>query len=210
MRFELYDQVAQVGKAVSHGTRLEILELLAQAEQSVDDLARITENSVTTLSAHLQVLKRGGLVKTRRAGTRIFYRLASEDVARLFVMIKSVSAAVLPTSPEIQDETCADVPLIRTLHETDGAFMLDVRPAREYEAGHYPDAVSIPLHQLVDRIAEVPTDQRVIVYCRGEFCVLAREAARTLRSYGVDAYAMDEGVLEWRASGAVDLEAIAS
>jgi len=209
VRFELYDRVAQLGKAVSHGTRLEMLELLAQAEQNVEDLARITENSITTTSSHLQVLKRAGLVKTRRAGTRIFYRLASEDVAGLFVALKSVAASVLPAALEQQDSSCSDVPVIRTLAVTRDAFMLDVRPAREFTAGHFPGAVSIPLGQLEERIEEVPTDCRVIVYCRGEFCVLARDAARTLRAHGVDAFAMDEGVLEWRASGAVDLGAIA-
>ena len=207
MEFELYDQVARVGKAIGHGTRLEMVELLAQAEQSVEDLARITGNAVTTTSSHLQVLKRAGLVATRREGTRIFYRLAHENVAGLFVAMKAVSTAVLPAAEPAHNvqSACPEVPMIRSVDDTREAFMLDVRPAREYQAGHFPGAVSIPLADLEERAGELPTDQRVIVYCRGEFCVLARDAARTLRARGIDAYAMDEGVLEWRAGGTVDL-----
>ena len=207
MEFELYDQVARVGKAIGHGTRLEMIELLAQAEQSVEDLARITGNAVTTTSSHLQVLKRAGLVLTRRDGTRIYYRLAHLDVAGLFVAMKAVASAVLPTSgpSNAVQSACPEVPMIRSIKDTEEAFMLDVRPEREYQAGHFPGAVSIPLADLLDRAGELPTDRRVIVYCRGEFCVLARDAARSLRARGIDAYAMDEGVLEWRASGAVDL-----
>jgi rhodanese-related sulfurtransferase len=208
VEFELYDQVARVGKAIGHGTRLEMVELLAQAEQSVEDLARITGNAVTTTSSHLQVLKRAGLVKTRREGTRIFYRLASPDVAGLFVTMKAVAAAVLPAGEPAGNvqSVCPEVPMIRSVKDTHEALMLDVRPAREYEAGHFPGAVSIPLAELADRVGELPRNQRVIVYCRGEFCVLARDAARTLRSHGIDAYAMDEGVLEWRAGGTIDLD----
>jgi rhodanese-related sulfurtransferase len=207
VEFELYDQVARVGKAIGHGTRLEMVELLAQAEQSVEDLARITGNAVTTTSSHLQVLKRAGLVVTRREGTRIFYRLAHADVAGLFVAMKAVAAVVLPAAEPANSvqSACPEVPLIRSVDDTREAFMLDVRPAREYQAGHFPGAISIPLSDLDERVGELPTDQRVIVYCRGEFCVLARDAARTLRARGIDAYAMDEGVLEWRAGGTVDL-----
>jgi rhodanese-related sulfurtransferase len=213
MEFELYEQVARVGKAIGHGTRLELLELMAQAEQSVDDMARITATGITSVSAHLQVLKRVGLVRTRREGTKIYYRLAAPEVAGLFVAMKSVAGRLLPTASLQSDAPHAvqrpPVPLVHAVEEARKAFMLDVRPEREFTAGHLPGAVSIPLDELPERAEEVPLGQRVVVYCRGEFCLMARDAARMLRARGVDAYAMDEGVLEWRAGGAVDLSATA-
>jgi rhodanese-related sulfurtransferase len=213
MEFELYEQVARVGKAIGHGTRLELLELMAQAEQSVDDMARITATGITSVSAHLQVLKRVGLVRTRREGTKIYYRLAAPEVAGLFVAMKSVAGDLLPTASSQSDSPHAaqrpPVPLVHAVEEARKAFMLDVRPEREFAAGHLPGAVSIPLDELPGRAEEVPLGQRVVVYCRGEFCLMARDAVRMLRARGVDAYAMDEGVLEWRARGAVDLRATA-
>jgi len=213
MEFELYEQVARVGKAIGHGTRLELLELMAQAEQSVDDMARITATGVTSVSTHLQVLKRVGLVRTRREGTKIYYRLATPEVAGLFVAMKDLAARVLPVASSQSDSAQAaqrpPVPMIHTVEEARNAFVLDVRPKREFAAGHLPGAVSIPLDELPDRAGEVPPGRRVVVYCRAEFCLMARDAARMLRARGVDAYAMDEGVLEWRAGGAINLSATA-
>ncbi|BAS06823.1 HTH-type transcriptional regulator KmtR [Arthrobacter sp. Hiyo4] len=215
MNRDAYAHVARIGKAISSGNRLELLELLAQAEQPVDSLARLSGMGVTTVSAHLQVLKGAGLVRTRRDGTRIHYRLAGPEVAGLFVAMKNTATRVLPGLSAIDGEKDSvngrddSAPLIRTIEEIREAYMLDVRPAHEYQAGHYPGAASIPLDELASRIGEVPRDRRVIVYCRGEFCLLARDAARLMRGQGIDAYAMDEGVLEWRASGDVDLTATA-
>lgn len=211
---EAYGHVARIGKAVGSDSRLELLELLAQAEQSVDGMARLSGMGITSVSSHLQVLKNAGLVRTRRDGARIFYRLAGPEVAGLFVAIKDAAARFLPDPPVHGAKTATGggddtVRLIHTLEDSRDAFMLDVRPAREYEAGHYPGAVSIPLDELPARTGEVPKGRRVIVYCRGEFCLLARDAASLLRAEGVDAYAMDEGVLEWRARGDVDLTATA-
>lgn len=214
MNQDTYGQVARVGKAIGSGNRLELLELMAQAEQSVEDMARMSGMGVTSVSSHLQVLKNAGLVRTRRDGVRIYYRLAGPEVAGLFVSMKDVAARFLPAVSQVVEPTegsssCDVVPLIHTIDETRDAFMLDVRPAREYAAGHYPGAASIPLDELAGRMDEVPRERRVIVYCRGEFCLLARDAARLMRAHGIDAWAMDEGVLEWRASGAIDLTATA-
>lgn len=214
MNQDAYAHVARIGKAIGNGNRLELLELMAQAEQSVEDMARMAGMGVTSVSSHLQVLKNAGLVRTRRDGVRIYYRLAGPEVAALFVSMKDVAAQFLPALKRAESATeagssCEAVPLIRTVDETRDAFMLDVRPAHEYLAGHYPGAVSIPLDDLVARMDEVPRDRRVIVYCRGEFCLLARDAARLMRTQGIDAWAMDEGVLEWRAGGSVDLTATA-
>lgn len=214
MKSEAYGHVARLGRALGNGSRLELLELIAQADQPVEVLARMTGIALTTVSSHLQVLKAVGLVRTRRQGTTIYYRLASDTVAELFVTLKSVAIDELPELRLIAAEKessnrGAPVPMVRSLREIDDAYMLDVRPAHEFEAGHYPGAVSIPLEELADRADEVPPGRRVVVYCRGEFCVLASDAARLLRGRGVDAYAMNEGVLEWRASGDVDLSATA-
>lgn len=214
MNQDAYGHVARIGKAIGSGNRLELLELMAQAEQSVEDMARMSGMGVTSVSSHLQVLKNAGLVRTRRDGVRIYYRLAGPEVAGLFVSMKDVAARFLPALSPVAgavegSSSCDTVPLIHTIDETQGAFMLDVRPAHEYLAGHYPGAVSIPLDELAARMDEVPRDRRVIVYCRGEFCLLARDAAHLMRSQGIDAWAMDEGVLEWRAGGSVDLTATA-
>ncbi|UKA64500.1 metalloregulator ArsR/SmtB family transcription factor [Arthrobacter sp. FW306-04-A] len=213
MNQDAYGHVARIGKAIGNGNRLELLELMAQAEQSVHDMARMSRMGVTAVSSHLQVLKNAGLVRTRRDGVRIYYRLAGPEVAGLFVFMKDVAARFLPAPSAADSATegssCDIAPLIHTIDEAGDAFMLDVRPAHEYLAGHYPGAVSIPLDDLASRMDELPRDQRVIVYCRGEFCLLARDAARLMRDKGIDAWAMDEGVLEWRAGGSVELTATA-
>lgn len=214
MNQDAYGQVARIGKAIGNGNRLELLELMAQAEQSVEDMARMSGMGVTSVSSHLQVLKNAGLVRTRRDGVRIYYRLAGPEVARLFVSMKGVAARFLPAVSQVvgaveESSSCDTVPLIYAVDEARDAFMLDVRPPHEYLAGHYPGAVSIPLDELAARVDEVPRERRVVVYCRGEFCLLARDAARLMRDQGIDAWAMGEGVLEWRATGIVDLTSTA-
>lgn len=209
MNFEMYERVALVGKAIGHGTRLEILELLAQAEQSVEDMARMTGTGMTSVSAHLQVLKRSGLVLTRREGTKIYYRLASSEAAGLFVAMKRVASRLLPTAtaPLPADSAALGVPRLHSVDAAEGAIVLDVRPAREFAAGHFDGAISIPLDELPDRLTELRGGDRVVIYCRGEFCVLAVEAAALLRSHGIDAYALDHGILEWRADPGIALSA---
>lgn len=215
---EVYDQLAGVGKALASGRRLELLELIAQGEQSVEVLARESGMGVTTVSSHLQILRTAGLVRTRRQQTRIFYRLADREVATLMVLMKRVGQDLIPQLRAAVAEhtsggatTGEEVPIADLAQMVEpGVFMLDVRPAHEFHAGHYPGAVSIPLDELEERISEIPNERRVIVYCRGEFCLKARDAARMLRrARGIDAWAMDEGVLEWRADGQACLDASA-
>ena len=156
MKSEEYGQVAQLGRAIGNGSRLELLELIAQAEQSVEGLARMTGHTLTTVWSLLQVLKAAGLVLTRRDRTTIFYRLTSDEVARLVVLLKSVASEVL-----------AELQLISaSSNGTDvmgDAFVLDMRPVHEFDAGHIPGAVSIPMDELPARAAEVPTGRRVVV-----------------------------------------------
>ncbi|WP_029947739.1 metalloregulator ArsR/SmtB family transcription factor [Leifsonia aquatica] len=206
-KLAVYDSLAVVMKAVANGRRLELIEVLAQGEHSVEVLSRMTGMGLTTVSAGLQILKQAGLVRTRREGTTVHYRLAGTDVIDLYLAAKRVGLLRLP---ELRDTLAAymdqaapsasSVPLIDPAAVTSTMTVVDVRPLEEFEAGHFPGAMSIPLAELEDRGAEVPTDAEVVVYCRGEFCRMAREAAAWMRDRGINAKAMDEGVIEWRAS----------
>jgi rhodanese-related sulfurtransferase/DNA-binding transcriptional ArsR family regulator len=201
----LYDAFAATGKALAGGKRLELLDLPAQGERTVDALAKTAGLNPTTASAHLQTLKQAGLVTTRREGVRIHYRLAGEDVARLYALLRTVAerhqAAVGPARTAYlgraggrevtRDELCERV-------DAGGVVVLDVRPAEEYAAGHIPGAVSIPVGELADRIGELPPDTEVVVYCRGEYCVPAHDAVRLLTGQGRSAIRLHDGMLEWR------------
>lgn len=213
-KLSVYESLADVIRALGNARRLELVELLAQGEHSVEALARMSGIGVTTVSAALQTLKQAGLVNTRRERTTVFYRLAGTDVAELYLAAKRVGLLRYPQLRESLADYLeaapagAGVPLIDPAAVTAEMTVIDVRPRQEYEAGHFPGALSIPLHELRDRHAEVPRTG-VVVYCRGEFCRMAREAAVFLRERGVDAAAMEEGVIEWRGSGEYDLDDIA-
>jgi len=207
---ELFDQVARVGKALGSGKRLELLDLLAQGERSVEALARAAGLGLTTASAHLQTLKQAGLVATRRDGTRIHYRLAGPDIADLCVRLRDVAAAHLAdVAAHLQaylgsgadvDEVVDRAELLRRAQAGD-VVVLDVRPVEEYAAGHIPGAVSIPVDQLADRIADLPDGVEVVAYCRGRFCVFAHDAVRLLTARGREARRLEDGMLEWRLAG---------
>jgi rhodanese-related sulfurtransferase len=202
----LFDQFARVGKALGSGKRLELLDLLAQGERTVDSLARAAELGVTTASAHLQTLKQANLVATRRDGTKIYYRIAGGDVAALYALMRSVASEHLPDveaartaylgagTEEVTREELLD--RVRAGHAT----VIDVRPVEEYAAGHIPGAVSIPLEELPERLAELPADQEIVAYCRGAYCVLAHDAVRLLTAQGRAARRLADGMLEWRLS----------
>jgi len=199
----LFDQFARVGKALASGKRLELLDLLAQGERTVDALARAAELGLTTASAHLQTLKQANLVTTRRAGTKIYYRLAGTDVAALFALVRSVANTHLPDveaartaylGPHTEQVTREE--LLRRAGT--GVTVLDVRPREEYAAGHVPGAISVPLDELPERLADLPADQEIVAYCRGEYCVLAHDAVRLLTAAGRPARRLTDGMLEWR------------
>jgi rhodanese-related sulfurtransferase/DNA-binding transcriptional ArsR family regulator len=204
----LFEQLARVGKALASGKRLELLDLLAQAERPVDALAVAAGLNLTTASAHLQTLKQAGLVATRRDGTRIFYRLAGDDVADLFVRARAVAAAHLPDVAAARDsylgagdvESVGRDELLRRV-AAGQVTVLDVRPPGEYAAGHLPGAVNIPIDQLAERLGELPADSEVVAYCRGPFCVFAHDAVRLLRVHGRRARRLDDGVVEWKQAG---------
>ncbi|MFC4128446.1 ArsR/SmtB family transcription factor [Nocardia rhizosphaerae] len=208
------EALATVLKALGNPTRLELIELLAQGERSVEAIATAKGLSLSTVSAHLQTLKRVGLVSTRRDRTTIFYRLAGDDVAELYAVATRVG---LRHSPALRDTVTAFLepdapdrePTIAAAAVTAAMTVLDVRPRAEFDAGHFPGAISIPMAELLARRAELPAGSPVVVYCRGELCRDARDAARLLRDNGFQAVAMDDGVIEWRANKVVDLDASA-
>ncbi|MFH8386816.1 ArsR/SmtB family transcription factor [Kitasatospora sp. NPDC018058] len=201
----LYDAFAASGKALASGKRLELLDLLAQGERTVDALAKAAGLNLTTASAHLQALKQAGFVATRREGVRIHYRLSGEDVGLLLALLRKVAerhqAAVPPALAAYLGEDGArevDHEELRTRAEAGEIVVLDVRPVEEYLAGHIPGALSIPVDELADRLEELPADTEVVVYCRGEYCVLAYDAVRLLVARGRRAIRLNDGMLEWR------------
>ncbi|PSL01640.1 ArsR family transcriptional regulator [Haloactinopolyspora alba] len=201
---ELFEQFARVGKALGSGKRLELLDLLAQGERTVETLAKTADLGVTTTSAHLQTLKQANLVSTRREGAKVHYRLAGADVAALYALVRTVAnehladveaARATYLGPGTEEVTRAE--LVRRA-ETDDVVVLDVRPREEYEAGHIPGAMSVPVEELAGRLADIPSDQEIVAYCRGAYCVLAHDAVRLLTSHGRRARRLSDGMLEWR------------
>jgi rhodanese-related sulfurtransferase/DNA-binding transcriptional ArsR family regulator len=199
----LYDAFAASGKALSSGKRLELLDLLAQGERSVDALATAAGLKVTTASAHLQILTQAGFVATRREGVQIYYRLAGDDVGQLLALLRKVAENHQAAVPAARDAYLGDGAPDEISHAQvpPSALVLDVRPAEEYWAGHIPGALSIPVAELAGRLGELPEDTEVVVYCRGEYCVMAYDAVRVLTGYGRRAVRLHDGMLEWRLAG---------
>src|SRR5438067_6854008 len=199
----LFEQLARVSKALASGKRLELLDLLAQGERTVEALARAMELRLSTVSAHLQTLKRANLVATRRAGTKIYYRLAGVDVAALYALVRTVAgehlsdvetARIAYLGPDTEHVTREE--LLERVRSGE-VTVLDVRPAEEYAAGHIPGALSIPLDELAERLGDLPADQEIVAYCRGAYCVLAYDAVRLLTARGRPARRLADGMLEW-------------
>ncbi|MDF2583789.1 MAG: Rhodanese-related sulfurtransferase [Mycobacterium sp.] len=183
----LYEAFAASGKALANASRLELLDLLAQGERTVDALSKAAGLNVTTASAHLQTLKASGFVATRRDGVRIFYRLAGDDVAQVFALLRKVAEAHQAQVPAARDDYLLGggqpVDAIDRADLADRAargdvVVLDVRPHEEYAAGHIPGAMSIPIDELAERINELPVDTEVVVYCRGEYCTARSPTTR--------------------------------
>lgn len=204
----LYAEFAAVGKALANPKRLELLDLLAQGERSVEALASASNMGMSTCSAHLQTLREAGLVRSRRDGKHIHYSLTGDDVAGLWQQLRETAQRHRPhievarrtyLGPEDTEALDTDE-LLRRLEEGD-ILVVDVRPEVEYAAGHLPGAVHIPLDELAGRIAELPRDRQVVAYCRGRYCVLAHDAARLLGDAGFPAGRAADGVLDWRLTG---------
>ena len=199
----LFEAIALMGKAFASPVRLELLDLLAQAPRSVDDLARASGQSTANTSQHLQALHAAGLVQRERNGNRVTYSIASEPL-RLWLALRDVSAAQLA---EVQraahdylgDEVEAiDRAELRARLERGEVVLVDVRPVEEFAAGHIDGATSIPLDELEQRISELPEDTEIVAYCRGPFCAYAHEAVRALRASGRSARRLEDGWPEWQ------------
>ena len=203
----LFEAIALMGKAFASPLRLEILDLLAQAPRTVDQLARATEQSMANTSQHLQALYAAGMVARQREGTSVRYALAGEDVAALWLALRSASAARLAEVERAAREYLGDDvdaigrdELVERLRQGD-VVLVDVRPHEEYAAGHIEGARSIPIDELARRLAELPRDREVVAYCRGPFCAYAHDAVRRLRRSGREARRLEDGWPEWRLAG---------
>ncbi len=205
----LYAQVARIGKAVSSPKRLELIELLAQEEKSVEQLASGAEISVKLASAHLKELRMAHLVEARREGKNVYYRLAGDAVADFLVTIRTLAedrllelrAALANLAEHLHDLTPMSREEILNLARRGEVMVLDVRPETEYAAGHIPYAQSMPLSEVQKRLADLPRDKPVVAYCRGPFCLMAKEAVEYLNRQGYRAIRLEDGVAEWRAHG---------
>lgn len=205
----LYAQFARIGHALASPKRIEILDLLAQGEKSVETLAEQSATPIKNASAHLRVLRQAHLVTTRREGTYIHYRLADDDVARLvknfetighrrLADVERVVQLYLDGHDELQPVTFKE---LRQLMRDGDVTVVDVRPAQEFEAGHIPGALSVPVRELKRRLREIPKNREVIAYCRGRYCVYSLEAVTLLRKQGYRARRVDQGLPDWRAAG---------
>jgi rhodanese-related sulfurtransferase/DNA-binding transcriptional ArsR family regulator len=205
----LYEEFARVAKAVASPRRIELLELLAQGERSVEALARAAGLGVTSASSHLQVLRAARLVVTRRAGTRILYRLAGEEVSELVALVRRLARERLAEVQQVVGDYFGARDSLAPIGRAElvqraargELLVLDVRPREEYAAGHIPGAVSIPLDELRARVDELPRGLEVVAYCRGPYCVLAPQALELLSARGIRARRLDEGLPEWRLAG---------
>ena len=201
----LFEAIALMGKAFASPVRLELIDLLAQAPRTVEELARASGQSTANASQHLQALHAAGLVARSREGNKVRYSLAGESL-RLWLALRDVSAAQLAeverTAREYlgDDIEAIDRDELRSRLARGDVVLIDVRPAEEFEAGHIEGATSIPIDELERRIAELPADREVIAYCRGPFCAYAHDAVRTLRAAGHTARRLEDGVPEWRAA----------
>ena len=206
----VFASLAAIAQALGHAHRLEILEHLAQGERSVEDLADCAGITLANCSRHLQLLRRAGLVEGRREGKRVFYRLAGEDAVigllnalsrvgeRNSAEIARVMASYFRARDEL--EPVSRTELLDRLR-AGAAAVLDVRPEDEFQQGHLPGALNIPLAQLERRLAELPPDREIVAYCRGPWCVLSFEAVAALRQRGFQARRLEDGFPEWKVAG---------
>jgi rhodanese-related sulfurtransferase len=205
----LYGQYARVGKALSNPHRLELLELLAQGERTVESLAREVELSMANTSQHLQVLRAAGLVETRREGQFIHYRLADDAVIPLSMALRAVAERRLAELERLvrnefggrSDAEAVGLEELLERSRRDEVVILDTRPTHEYEAGHIPGAVSVPVDELQARLRKLPKTKDYVAYCRGPYCVYADRAVEILRASGRRAQRLKDGFPEWKAAG---------
>jgi rhodanese-related sulfurtransferase len=205
----LFDGFAEIAKALASGRRTEIVDLLAQGERSVDEIAEEIGQSVANTSHHLRAMARAGLLTARRNGTRVFYRLASERVGDLWSAMRDVAGEHVAGLERLANAYLGDRDGVETLDRDELAtrlergevLVLDVRPRHEYAAGHIPGAQSVPVAELRRQLRVLPKDTEVVAYCRGPYCVYADDAVRELTRRGFRARRLIDGFPEWKRAG---------
>jgi rhodanese-related sulfurtransferase len=203
---ELFDAFAEVAKALASGRRAEIVDLLAQGERSVDEIAGEIGQSVANTSHHLRAMARAGVLRTRREGTRILYMLASDRVGELWAALRSVAAEHVAGIERLSEAYLGDRSRLEAIDrrelaarlEAGDVGVLDVRPTPEFAAGHIPGARSVPITELRQHLRSLPKDVEVVAYCRGPYCVYADDAVRMLRRRGYRARRLEDGFPEWK------------
>jgi ArsR family transcriptional regulator len=205
----MFEQLAAVARTLGSAHRLELVELLAQTERSVEELARLTGLSIANTSQHLQQLRRFGLVEARRDGKHVIYKLADPEVVVLFGTLSRVTQRNVGAVEKLlrsyfreRDnlEPVSRKELLRRMR--DGLVtLIDTRPEEEFAAGHLPGAINLPLSELKRRLRELPRDREIVAYCRGPYCVLSYEAVAELRKRGFNAFRLEDGYPEWKAAG---------
>ena len=205
----MFEQFAAVARTIGSAHRLELLELLAQTERSVEQMAGLSGLTIANASQHLQQLRRSGLVESRRDGKRVLYRLADGDVVALLGALRRITERNVGAVEKVLNsyfrerdslEAISRKELLRRMR--DGLVtVIDTRPAEEFAAGHLRGAINVPLNELKRRLREMPRDQEIVAYCRGAYCVLSYEAVAELRKRGFKAFRLEEGYPEWRAAG---------
>ncbi len=205
----IYEEFSRIGKAVSSPKRLELLDLLCQGERTVEVLANEAGLSLANASQHLQVLRTARLVESEKRGQFVIYRITDEAVCEFFLSMRVLAERELAEVEQLKRrflggkkgmEPVDRDSLIQRVKEGT-VIVLDVRPTEEYQSGHIPGAISIPLEKLEQRLSELPQGQEIVAYCRGPYCVLAIQAVEILRAKGFHAIRMEEGVQDWRARG---------
>jgi rhodanese-related sulfurtransferase len=205
----IYEQVARIGKATSSPARLEVLDLLSQGPRTVEAIASQIGQSVANTSHHLQVLRGARLVEAEKAGTYVTYRLADPLVVTFILQLRTLAQARLTEIDRVHRDYLAERDALEAVGDSEllrrvkaGAVtVIDVRPREEFEAGHIPGALSIPLAQLKKRLRDLPKGREVVAYCRGPYCVMALDAVDILRKKGFRAHRLEQGVVEWQAGG---------
>ena len=205
----IYEQLARIGKTVSSPRRLELLDLLCQAPRTVEALAKQANQSIANTSQHLQVLRAARLVEAEKKGVFVTYRLADPAVGEFFRGLRLLAESRLAEIEQVTRDYLkgrsgmegVDREALLERVRRGEVVVLDVRPSEEYQAGHIPGALSVPLKELESRLEGLPADQEIVAYCRGPYCMLAVEAVERLRARGFKATRLDESVSDWRARG---------
>ena len=208
-KHDLFTQFARVGKALSNGNRLELLEFLAQGERSVEQLSKVASLTVANTSQHLRQLHHAGMVTCRKEGLKVYYSISGDDIINLLDALRAVAERhvtdvqhLINTYLTVKDslEPIPRAELLERAH--DGTVtVLDVRPQEEYAAGHVPGAINIPIHELELRLDEISQNQEIVAYCRGPHCILAFDAVARLREKGIKARRLEDGYPEWKTAG---------